>query len=236
MIPVETESTNRTTLIVEFSGLQCNNCPLAAEEAHKLLGIYGKNLVVVEMHPASNDLTASAKPEWDYTCPAADEYYTYWNSPNLPYGVINMSFLKPYNEWGAACLASAALASPVELAHHVQITGKTLSLKATIDNLSDSTLNLKYIAWITEDALIGAQLMPDGKPNLNYEHNHILRASITDIWGKALELDSKESTTEEFTYDLPDNVNPTNCNIVGIVMKDNEAIQVNEYKLKNNIN
>ena len=41
LIPVEMEETNRTTLIVEFSGLQCNNCPNAATMAHDLQEYYG---------------------------------------------------------------------------------------------------------------------------------------------------------------------------------------------------
>ena len=61
LIPVETEETNRKILLVEFSGVKCNNCPIAAEEGHKLQHLYGEKLVIVEMHPASNALTNGGK-------------------------------------------------------------------------------------------------------------------------------------------------------------------------------
>ena len=61
LIPLETEATNRKTLLVEFSGVNCNNCPTAAEEGHKLQHLYGEKLVIVEMHPASNALTNGGK-------------------------------------------------------------------------------------------------------------------------------------------------------------------------------
>lgn len=234
MIPVEMGETNRTTLIVEFSGLKCNNCPLAAEEAHNLLDIYGNKLVVVEMHPASNSLTNGGK-KWDYTCPAADEYYKHWNITSLPYGVVNMSQPEAYQSWGAAYQKSAKMISPVELQPNIQIDStNTLNIDIQICNISNDLLQLQYIAWITEDSIIGGQLMPDGKTQrADYPHNHVLRDALTDLWGTPIEVAAKEATTISLTYTLAEKLVARNCNIVSVVMKDNEAIQVNEYKLKN---
>ena len=76
--------------------------------------------------------------------------------------------------------------------------------------------------------------MPDGKTQKkDYVHNHILRDTITDIWGLPLTIAAEDSAKVELTYTLPEKVVAKNCNIVGIVMKDGEAIQVNEYKLNN---
>jgi hypothetical protein len=46
-----------------------------------------------------------------------------------------------------------------------------------------------------------------------------------------MEVDAENSTTISLSYALPEKVIAKNCNIVGIVMKNGEAIQVNEYKL-----
>lgn len=231
-IPIEMEETNRTTLIVEFSGLKCNNCPLAAEEAHNLLAMYGEKLVVVEMHPASNSLTNGGN-KWDYTCPSADEYYKHWQIPFLPYGVINMSQQTEYQEWGSAYQQASKMVSPITLIQQVQIDStNTLQIEASINNLSYQHLDVQYIAWLTEDSIVGGQLMPDGKTQKkDYVHNHILRDAITDIWGMPIEVSAETSTTIPLTYPLPKKVIAKNCNIVGIVMKNGEAIQVNEYKL-----
>ena len=45
LIPVETEETNRKILLVEFSGVKCNSCPIAAEEGHKLQHLYGEKQI-----------------------------------------------------------------------------------------------------------------------------------------------------------------------------------------------
>lgn len=233
LILVEIEETNRTTLIVEFSGLQCNNCPNAATMAHDLQEYYGEKLVIVEMHPASNTLTQAARPEWDYTCPEADEYYKHWQVPFLPFGVINMSQKFEYQTWGTACQQSAMMLSPVTLTQAIQVDSSNIQIEATIENLSYDMLSLEYIAWLTEDSIIGPQIMPNKKTNKEYVHNHILRDAITSTWGTPVTVAVGESFDIALTYTLPENVVANNCNIVGVLMKDGTAIQVNEYKLKN---
>ena len=241
LIPVEQEETNRTTLLVEFSGLRCSNCPLAAEEAHNLLSMYGENFVVVEMHPASNTLTQAAA-QYDYTCPASDTYYIHCggtSSTPLPTGVMNLArtdadYFVDYLSWGAAYSQSAKKMSPVRLTHTVQMdtTNNSLEIEANIFNLSLEAFDVQYIAWLTEDSIVGMQMMPNGKTRKDYVHNHVLRDAITDVWGMPLEIPIDGSKSISLSYTLPEKVNPANCNIVGIVMKDGEVIQAQEYKLK----
>ena len=77
--------------------------------------------------------------------------------------------------------------------------------------------------------------MPNKKTNKEYVHNHILRDAITSTWGTPTTVESGESSSISLNYTLPNHVVAKNCNIVGVVMKDGTAIQVNEYKLKNMI-
>lgn len=236
LIHLETEETNRKTLLVEFSGVNCNNCPLAAEEGHKLQQIYDEKLVIVEMHPASNKLTNGGK-KYDYTCPEADEYYKNWELSILPAGVVNMaptnnSYYVPYQEWGAAYKVSAGKISPVEIEQYVEIDDhNNLLIDAEIQNLYQDELNLTCIVWLTEDSIVGAQVLPDGSKTTEYQRNHLMRDAITQTWGEAITLAPNNSVSVKWNYTLPENVVAKNCNIVCIVLKDNEAIQVNEYKL-----
>lgn len=236
LIPVETEKTNRKILLVEFSGVKCNNCPIAAEEGHKLQHLYGEKLVIVEMHPASNALTNGGK-NYDYTCPEADEYYKTWGLSILPAGVINMttsngSYHVPYQEWGAVYQQAARKISPVEIEQQVEIDDhNNLLIDAEIQNLYQDELNLKCIVWLTEDSIVGAQVLPDGSKTTEYQRNHLMRDAITQTWGEAITLAPNNSVSVKWNYTLPENVVAKNCNIICIVLKDNEAIQVNEYKL-----
>lgn len=152
---------DRTLLLMEFTGLQCVNCPLAAEEAHRLLGTYPNNLIVVEMHPKANPFT-NAKAEYDYTCEAADRYYAQFGgtaSTPFPTGVIAFQeldgkYFQSYTNWEKYLLSVTAQLS------------------------QDPIAETRY--WVVEDHVTGPQLMPDGKWNYSYEHNHLLRAEISE--------------------------------------------------------
>jgi hypothetical protein len=76
------------------------------------------------------------------------------------------------------------------------------------------------------------QMMPNGKTSKDYVHNHVLRDAITDIWGTPVDIPVDGNKSISLIYTLPEKVNPANCNIVGIAMKDGEVIQAQEYKLK----
>lgn len=244
-IPIDVKETNRTTLLIEFSGLRCMNCPNAAEEAHDMLSLYGDNLLVVEMHPKSNSMT-HAKAEWDYTCEASDTYYTYFGGSSttpFPTGVINMTpaedgkYFLEYPLWGAAYQESASKISHIDIQQAVRYdaSSRTVVMDAYITNLSTIDMKVQHIVWLTEDSIVGPQVMPDGSQNKEYVHNHVLRDAITDVWGDSLAITAGATEIVTLDYPLPEKVNPTNCNIISLVLKDKEVIQAKEYKIKNSI-
>lgn len=243
-IPIDMAQSNRKTLLVDFSGLRCVNCPKAAEEAHHMQELYGDKLVVVEMHPKSNPLT-EAKAEWDYTCEEADIYYKHFggtSSTPLPAGVVNMTqtdgnYFLAYSLWNAAYQRSASKISHIFMYHNTSYNAEqgTLELRAEITNLSTATLEVEYVAWLTEDSIIGPQMMADGTLNQTYSHNHVLRDALTDVWGEKMVIERDQTEVVAITYTMPEKVNPDNCNIVGLVIQNGEVIQASEYKLKEQI-
>ena len=98
LIPVETEPYGRRThLLLEFTGFRCVNCPNATETALALQEVYGENLTVVALHPASNPFTQGL---YDYTCPAADNIYLWMGgdaSTPFPAGNLDMQIYE--GEW-----------------------------------------------------------------------------------------------------------------------------------------
>ena len=68
--PTDPSAVKRTSLLIEYSGWQCVNCPTAAGEAHHLKELYGEELVVVVMHPESNPNTRYGNNQAvNFTCP-----------------------------------------------------------------------------------------------------------------------------------------------------------------------
>ena len=93
LIPVPLPIANgRKHVLLEFTGFRCVNCPEAAEKAASLQALYGENLIVIALHPASNPFTQGAA-EYDYTCPEADSIYRFMGGTEttpFPTGNIDM--------------------------------------------------------------------------------------------------------------------------------------------------
>ena len=74
LIEVELMPSDRTVLLVEFTGNRCVNCPGAAMVAHEMLEISPENIVVVGMHPAGIVYTNPMDPNIDLSSAEAMEY------------------------------------------------------------------------------------------------------------------------------------------------------------------
>ena len=223
--PTDPSAVQRTSLLIEYSGWQCVNCPTAAEEAHRLKEQYGENLVVVVMHPESNPNTRhNNKPALNYTCPEADSIYLMMGGTNttpFPTGNINMvkndaqSYFTDYQKWGTYVSQAYSTPKPVLLSQEAYLIDENLIFLA---------------ADLTEDSVIGSQKFPTGTDK-NYAHNHLLRASITPVWGEILNIDAHMTQQMVYEYTLPENVVKENCNIVAIVSINGEVVQANESKI-----
>ncbi len=241
--PTDPNAVKRTSLLIEYSGWQCVNCPTAAEEAHHLKEQYGENLVVVVMHPESNPNTRhNNKPALDYTCPEADSIYTMMGGTNttpFPTGSVNMlkndtkGYFSDYDNWGTLISQAYAAPKPVILSHDAYgyTDSRYIWMAVDITNLDSLPIDATLQVWLTEDSVVGSQKKPEGTDK-NYVHNHLMRASITPIWGEALPIDAHMTQQVVYEYTLPDKVVKENCNIVSIVSVNGEVIQAYETKIK----
>jgi len=93
--------------------------------------------------------------------------------------------------------------------------------------------NLKLVVYLLEDGLIYFQrnytsYYDNVNPIPNYVHNHVLRASITNILGDPISVNPTPGTTvtKNFTIPVPSNIaNPANISFVAfLVGPDNVAI------------
>lgn len=241
--PTDPNAVKRTSLLIEYSGWLCVNCPTAAEEAHHLKEQYGENLVVVVMHPESNPNTRhNNKPALDYTCPEADSIYTLMGGTNttpFPTGSVNMlkndtkGYFSDYDNWGTLISQAYAAPKPVILSHDAYgyTDSRYIWMAVDITNLDSLPIDATLHVWLIEDSIVGSQKKPEGTDK-NYVHNHLMRASITPIWGEAQPIDAHMTQQVVYEYTLPDKVVKENCNIVSIISVNGEVIQAHETKIK----
>jgi hypothetical protein len=240
--PTDPSAVKRTSLLIEYSGWQCVNCPTAAEEAHRLKELYGENLVVVVMHPESNPNTRhNNKPALDYTCPEADSIYIKMGGTNttpFPTGNVNMvkdatkGYFNDYDKWATLVSQAYATPKPVVISQEVEGTTDSKDITITIDitNLDTVAMDATLQVWLTEDGVKGSQKKPEGTDK-EYVHNYLLRASISPIWGEKLSIDAHMTQQVVYEYTLPEKVMKDNCYIVALVSVNGEVIQAKETKV-----
>jgi hypothetical protein len=240
--PTDPSDIKRTSILIEYTGWQCVFCPTAAEEAHRLKEQYGENLVVVAMHPKSNSFTKYGKNEaLNYTCPEADSIYMKMGgtaTTEFPKGNVNMikdeinGYFNKWENWGTLVSQAYATPKPVIIAQEVKGTAdsKEIDIMVDITNFGTTAIEATLQVWLTEDSVIGSQKTPEGT-NKNYAHNHLLRASISPLWGEILPIDIQMTQHVEYEYTLPEKVKKENCNIVALVSVNGEVVQATETKI-----
>lgn len=239
--PTDPSAIKRTSLLIEYSGWQCVNCPTAAEEAHRLKEQYGENLVVVVMHPESNPNTRhNNKPALNYTCPEADSIYIMMGGTNttpFPTGNVNMvedastGYFNDYDKWGTLISQAYAAPKPILLkAEATAIDTNIVFVVVDITNLDTQAVDATLQVWLTEDSVIGSQKKPEGTDK-NYAHNHLMRASISPLWGETLPIEAHMTQQVVYEYTLPEKVKKENCNIVALVSVNGEVVQATETKI-----
>ena len=240
--PTAPDAVKRSSLLIEFSGWQCVNCPTAAEEAHRLKELYGEDLVVVVMHPESNPNTRhNNKPALNYTCPEADSIYIMMGGTNttpFPTGNVNMvqdvskGYFQDFDKWGTLVSQAYASLKPILLSQEVRGSADSRDIWMAMDitNLDTKAIEATLQVWLTEDNVIGSQKKPEGTDK-NYVHNHLMRASISPIWGEVLPIDAHMTEQVVYEYTLPDKVVKENCNIVAIVSVNGEVVQAKETRI-----
>lgn len=245
--PTDSSAVKRTSLLIEYSGWKCINCPTAAEEAHRLKEQYGEQLVVVVMHPESNPNTgytsSSGKVDESvkrYICPEADSIYLMMGgTKETPFPTGNVNMVKNetdgyFNKWeNWATLVSQAYSTPRPILMNQEVNGiadsKEITVTVDITNVDTKALEATLQVWLTEDSIIGKQQgAPDPK---NYVHNHLMRASISPIWGNVVPIEAHMTQQIVYEYTLPENVVKENCNIVSIVSIKGEVVQAKETKI-----
>ena len=245
--PNDSSAVKRTSLLIEYSGWKCINCPTAAEEAHRLKEQYGEQLVVVVMHPESNPNTgytsSSGKVDESvkrYICPEADSIYLMMGgTKETPFPTGNVNMVKNetdgyFNKWeNWATLVSQAYSTPKPILMNQEVNGiadsKEITVTVDITNVDTKALEATLQVWLTEDSIIGKQQgAPDPK---NYVHNHLMRASISPIWGNVVPIEAHMTQQIVYEYTLPENVVKENCNIVSIVSIKGEVVQAKETKI-----
>lgn len=227
-IPITTEmKTDKVVLIEDFTGMNCINCPNAAETIKQIQNTYGADKVIaVAVHgemPGLSGPLANA---------LGTEYYNHWGVETLPIGMVDRQGLQNYTSWMAKVNERlTAQVTPLSLSlENTFFNSEGTSLFVEVDALASAELDAKLQVWITESNIKGFQKMPDGSFNFNYVHNHVLRDAVNGYWGESITLEAGVKQTITYAYELPagEEWKLENLAVVAFVYNDSGVIQATE--------
>lgn len=226
LIYVKPAEVGRAILIEDFTGQRCINCPTGTEIINGIVDTYGEdNVIAVGVHSGPLGFAGNSKTVGLMT-DTGNEYYTRWDKENKmgqPWVIFNRKTSPDshYNNWAAmvGTIISEKANLSVKIANAYDAATRTLTTTVGADGVN-GTVNGKLQVWIVEDGVKALQMMPDGKSNKEYIHNHVFRAAVNGTWGEDVTVNEGETTTKQYSYVLPEAWNADNIAIVAFVYND----------------
>jgi hypothetical protein len=216
----------KRVLIEDYTGTWCGNCTRVSYAIEQVKAQNDK-VVTVAIHNGNDPYHfAGIAPLKNLILP---------NSPlALPVSRLNRmivwTFPEPTNVEEAINLTGNN--SGLGIAMNSSIENGNINLDVNVKFALNYT-NLKLVVYLLEDELVHFQrnyttYYDNVNPITNYVHNHVLRASMTDILGETISGNTSagSSFTKNFTIPVPSNIaNADNINFVAfLVGEDNLAI------------
>ncbi|MBD5277992.1 MAG: Omp28 family outer membrane lipoprotein [Bacteroides sp.] len=215
----------RTLLIMEFTGNRCINCPDGAQTIEKIKEDEAPRKVIsVGLHPEGDANTRPIGTQ-NFQTEAATALYQYYDPSGFPTAIFNgLNMSGSIQNWMQR--ASEALLMTAKMTIDATTDYDPSTRKLTVDYDVAFTANVEHklnvTVWLVENKIIGSQYMSDGKVNRQYEHNHVLRASLNGNWGEnlgaAFYVDDHKTGSASMTLD--EGWAAENCEAVVYVYRD----------------
>lgn len=205
---VSTGPTNRSALIEEFTGIQCQNCPDGHRVAANLMARHPEQVYSVAIHAGYFSEPHAQQP--DFRTAVGTTVHDFFQITSYPCAVVNRMDLGSgtvlgRSYWGAACREATKLASPVNLWSESIYDDATRTLSVNVEgyftaDMDEARLNV----FLLQSEIAGPQ--SGGQLGEEYPHRHMLRSSLAeDNFGDVIDNSKAgEYFTKSFTLTLPE--------------------------------
>jgi hypothetical protein len=233
----------KQVLLIDVTGVRCNNCPRAAEKAFAIEDANPNKLQILAIYPNYGTLS-KPWPNMDtlVTKDADDLVGTLGTVTNLPLGIIdNVSYNGKYlideNSWSIVVDQQKVKNTPINL----ELKAKWLpdedkgriEIKAIANTAIPSTTKLNWVIAILEDDMVGWQSTASGVEE-TYKFKHVLRKLVTSAYGDPLTIGMPAGFTTEKHYYIPRvakwKADKLSCMVWILDADTKEILQVNKVK------
>tara|TARA_B110000037_G_scaffold222643_1_gene298491 strand:- start:2500 stop:4272 length:1773 start_codon:yes stop_codon:yes gene_type:complete len=233
---VSTAPENKNIVLEEFTGIHCTFCPDGHLLAQTLYNNNPGDVVLVNIHVGSYSTPSQGEPDFRTSFGTAIDGQA--QVSGYPAGTINRhqftmtqggGTAMSRTDWGTAGNMMLTQASPVNVAimSNIDIGTNTLTVDVEV-YYTDSTVVLdNYLnVFVLQNNVAGPQVgaqsfnpgaIIPGPWNPTYNHNHMLRHSLTGQWGDILSSPQLgDFYTFTYTWNLPTDINGVDLDITNL--------------------
>lgn len=239
---VEQALNNRNVLAEDATGAWCGWCPGMAMTFDTLSAWYNDE--------DEHRFIAVAQHNGDFmTTPESDVYSLLWSG-----GAFPSSWLDRFRFFGNTEVALGfedniierldqrlAMDAPVNLDIDINVNTDTrvLSIDVNADFIARLEGDYRLNCWILENGILSTQsnnfneidghpFAGQGNPIIDYVNNHVMKTTLSDIWGDqgiiSNNISAGQSFSHTYTFTVPDTYNIDSLDIVAFVSEYNEKI------------
>ncbi|MGO3182330.1 MAG: Omp28-related outer membrane protein [Aequorivita sp.] len=220
----------KKALIEGFTGTWCGNCPrvnFAVDKARDSI----QDLVIVTFHAGNAD---------PFTIPEEEVLFDFYDGFGVPRGFLDRGeewTFKGENQYPLEEVAAlAGFDTDISLSIYSNLLNNKLSVDVKVISENEIS-NSELVVFLLEDGLLYNQTnfwnddptnpaYNMGNPIVDFEHNHVLRMSITDVLGDIIpETSALTEYHRSFNVDIPSEFNPSNLKLVVTVLDEDNLVR-----------
>lgn len=239
----------KNILIEDFTGVNCPNCPKAAQKIHDLQAQYPDRIVAVSIHPEGFAFTEPFSCHYDFRTDDGTNLLSFLgNCTGLPSGGIDRvkfasesRILINFTSWSGHL--SERINETTDVNIHLSSSykadssdfAKVLVKAHYTENLSDT----HYISvFLVESNIVDWQIKPFGIIDSFYTHNHVFRDALTMYNGELLfeQAEKNRVIEKEYKVEIKSEWVAENCSFLVFIHKSGiaskEVIHVEEIEIE----
>lgn len=204
--------------------MNCGNCPAAHAQSASWAQQFPSRFVSVEVHGGGLAVPSGDQP--DFRNQWASALWSFYGVNSQPRGAIDRipvsgNVVVSASAWTNAISSALKLSSPVNvgLAADFDPGPRTLTVDVELFYTGDGPGgNDRISVLLKENHLIGYQQDYINGAQSAYDHNNILRAYITDLWGDEVATTTQGTlVSRSYTYTVPEAWDIANCEVAAFV-------------------
>ena len=239
---VDPASVYRKVLIEEFTGHRCTNCPAGHQILEQLHQRYGDTLVMVGIHYGSLAKPIGETFGYDFRTSEGNQIGDEYNIDAIPKAIVNRIMKEggwSRDQWATAVgdVDRSKVNAALQIINEYDAATMTLKVNTKVTALKDYQNPLRIAIYLVEDGIVKPQ--KDGNQDiLDYTHNHVLRAALTDAFGQPLRENQRWASGDSEVYAAKIDCSQTdwvmgNCYVVAALIDpiNSEVIQVEKLNV-----